>query len=143
MRVLATARLRRFSQLSAGLKFPFAQLASKSAAAAATEVARFFEQVLREEPPRLLQAYLEVQQLRSHDILAPDDASLVTAGLHPLLVPLTRGVGIDGREVIRGLMRMPMADTSCRWPLVEAALGSSAVGPCTTTDCWRATWQCL
>ena len=106
MRVLATARLRRFSQLSAGLKFPFAQLASKSAAAAATEVARFFEQVLREEPPRLLQAYLEVQQLRSHDILAPDDASLVTAGLHPLLVPLTRGVGIDGREVIHGLMRM-------------------------------------
>lgn len=96
-----------------------------SAASAAAEVTRLFDEEIRDEPPRLLQAFLEVQQLRGFTALAPDDTSAVTAGLHPLIVPLTHGTGTDGEEVVQGIMRMPpsvaMGGDFC-WPLVEASV---------------------
>ena len=52
-----------------------------SAASAAAEVTRLFDEEIRDEPPRLLQAFLAVQQLRGFTALAPDDTSAVTAGL--------------------------------------------------------------
>jgi hypothetical protein len=101
---------------------------SCSAAGAAAEVARLFEDEIRDPVPRLLQAFVEVQQLRGFTPLAPDDASAATAGLHPLIVPLVHGVGADGEEIVQGVMRMPpsvtMGGDFC-WPLVEGSLQGS------------------
>lgn len=100
-------------------------LSSCSAAAAAADVARLFKEEIRAPTPRLLRAFLEVQQLRGLTALAPDDSSTATAGLHPLIVPLARGVGSDGEEIVQGVMRMPpsvaMGGDFC-WPLVEASV---------------------
>lgn len=101
---------------------------SCSAAGAAAEITRFFEDEIRDPVPRLLRAFLEVQQLRGFTPLAPDDASLATGGLHPLIVPLVHGVAEDGEEIVQGVMRMPpsvaMGGNFC-WPLVEASVQGS------------------
>ena len=98
---------------------------STCAAAAAQEVHRLFDEDIREQPPRLLRAFLEVQQLRGHELLAPDDATQATAGLHPLMVPLTRGVSEHGVDVVQGILRMPpnvVMGGDFKWALVEAPL---------------------
>ena len=85
----------------------------------ASHVETFFRDILLQEPPPFVREFIDIQALRGHATLCPDDAGLV--GMHPLLVPLTRAPGENG--VVQGLLWQPPSihmGGDCRWPLVEA-----------------------
>ena len=110
------------ASLPAWRRFAAGSAPQQCAAAHAAEVGRLFRQELDDAPPPLLQAFLQVQQLHGHELLAPDDASVITAGLHPLLVPLTH---CRESAAVQGLLRMPPSVAlggDFRWALVEAPL---------------------
>ena len=65
-----------------------------------SHVETFFRDILLQEPPPFVREFIDIQALRGHATLCPDDAGLV--GMHPLLVPLTRAPGENG--VVQGLL---------------------------------------